>query len=106
VETITRSSKKDDVQKENAASTEKRDFATKRRFFPEPVETTYKNSRLAGNPLPTPEPTPVSIPDTSPRETTPKPRRKFTPDLIETSKRSKRAGDVRPATLPTDKVND
>jgi hypothetical protein len=60
----------------------------------------------AGEPLPTPEPTPVSIPESPPQAETPKPRRKFTPELIETSKRSKKAGDRRPATLPTDKVSD
>lgn len=46
----------------------------------------------------------MAIPQTSPPQEIPKPRRKFVPQLIETSKRSKKAGDTRPATLPTDKV--
>lgn len=104
VETTTRSSKKEEAQIENESAIEK-DFApAKRRFVPQPVETTFKSNRQAANPLPTPEPTPVSIHIESPPEDTPKPRRRFIPELIETSKRSKKAGDARPATLPTDKV--
>ncbi len=104
VETTTRSSKKEDVQKTEDAGVERKDFVAKRKFLIEPVETTFKSSKQAAKPLPTPEPTPVSIPISPPPEETPKPRRRFVPDLIETSKRSKRAGDSRPATLPTDKV--
>ncbi|KUJ15158.1 uncharacterized protein LY89DRAFT_670662 [Mollisia scopiformis] len=106
VETTTRSSKKEEAPVENESTAEKKDAApAKRRFAPEPVETTFKSNRHAANPLPTPEPTPVSIPEDSPDEETPKPRRKFVPELIETTKRSKRAGDTRPATLPTDKTD-
>lgn len=107
VETTTRSNKKDESQVEDESTVEKKDFApAKRRFLSEPVETTFKSSRQVANLLPTPEPTPVSIPKASPPEETPKPRRRFVPELIETTKRSKRAGDPRPATLPTDKVCD
>jgi hypothetical protein len=105
VETTTRSSKKEDVQKTEDAGAERQDVVAKRKFLPEPVETTFKSSKQAANALPTPEPTPVSIPQSPPAAETPKPRRKFVPELIETTKRSKRAGDSRPATLPTDKVN-
>ncbi|KAE8441640.1 hypothetical protein EG329_004607 [Mollisiaceae sp. DMI_Dod_QoI] len=106
VETTTRSSKKDEANTEKEPGVEKKDFApAKRRFLPEPVETTFKSNRQAANPLPTPEPTPVSIPDDTPPKETPKPRRRFVPELIETTKRSKRAGDARPATLPTDKTD-
>ena len=105
VETTTRSSKKEDVQKTEDAAVERKDVVAKRKFLPEPVETTFKSSKQVANALPTPEPTPVSIPQSPPAEETPKPRRKFVPELIETTKRSKRAGDSRPATLPTDKVN-
>lgn len=105
VETSTRSSKKEDVQRTGDAGVERKDFGAKRRFVPEPVETTFKSSKQALNALPTPEPTPVSISQSLPPEETPKPRRRFIPELIETIKRSKKAGDARPATLPTDKVN-
>jgi len=105
VETTARcSKKKENVQLEDL-SVEKKDAAPKRCFLPEPLETTFKNCKgQTINPLPTPEPTPISIPRSPPPAETPKPRRKFTPELIETTKRSKRAGDSRPATLPTDKV--
>lgn len=103
VETTTRSSKKEIVEMAHDVVAQK-DFALpKRRFVPEPVETTFRSSRPAA--LPTPDPTPVSIPQGNPIEKTPKPRRQFVPDLIETTKRSKRAGDSRPATLPTDKTD-
>jgi hypothetical protein len=105
VETTTRSSKKEDVQKPGDAGVERRDFVAKRKFLIDPVETTFKSSDQAAKALPTPEPTPVSIPQSPSPEETPKPRRRFVPELIETTKRSKRAGDSRPATLPTDKVN-
>jgi hypothetical protein len=114
VETMTRSSKKaDDVSKAardqpaGNDTVERTDFAGRKRLLPTPVETTFKSSKHSGNALPTPEPTPVSIPASpSPTlgEITPKPRPRFAPQLIETSKRSKKAGDSRPATLPTDKV--
>lgn len=88
---------------------------TKRRFLPQPVETTVKSNRLSAS-KPTSEPTPDPTPEPSPRspqttvgrsseQTTPKPRRKFAPQLIETTKRSKKAGDPKPATLPTDKTD-
>lgn len=110
VETTTRSSRKDEARIEDEPAVEKKDFApAKRRFVPQPVETTFKTNRQPANALPTPEPTPepksISIPQEVKAEETPKPRRKFVPDLIETSRRSKRAGDTRPATLPTDKVS-
>ncbi|KAL2068947.1 hypothetical protein VTL71DRAFT_15285 [Oculimacula yallundae] len=110
VETTTRSNKKEEKENNGGVGVDKIDFAPaappKRRFLPEPVETTFKSNRQPANPLPTPEPTPVSSsPQDVPEEATPKPRRKFVPDLIETTKRSKKAGDVRPATLPTDKTD-
>ena len=85
---------------------ERRDFAPKekRRFLPEPIETTHKSNKPVTE-LPTPEATPTTggIPQT-PQET-PKPRKaRFAPQLIESSRRSKKAGDAAPATLPTDKV--
>lgn len=98
VETTTRSSKRDN----GGTAVERNDNAGKRRLVPVPVEISFKSSKLdkAGQSLPSPEPSPQSPPP----EETPKPRRRFVPELIETTKRSKRAGDSRPATLPTDKV--
>ena len=114
VETTTRSSKKvDDVSTAASRpsagndSVERTGLAGRKHLLPTPVETTYKSSKLSGNALPTPEPTPVSIPASpspTPAEGTPRPRPRFAPQLIETSKRSKKAGDSTPATLPTDKV--
>jgi hypothetical protein len=116
VETMTRSSKKADDVSISARgpsagndSVERTDFAGRKRLLPTPVETTFKSSKHSGNTLPTPETTPVSIPaspspasaEDTPR---PRPRPRFAPQLIETSKRSKKAGDSTPATLPTDKV--
>ncbi|PBP17990.1 hypothetical protein BUE80_DR011226 [Diplocarpon rosae] len=104
VETMTRSSKKE-KRENNNGGVEITDFAApKRRLLPQPVETTSKSSKQPAKPLPTPEPTPISIPQEISSEVTPKVRRKFVPELIETSTRSKKAGDSRPATLHTDKV--
>ncbi|TVY15167.1 hypothetical protein LARI1_G006069, partial [Lachnellula arida] len=112
VETTSRKSRKEDVLNVENVATSAADKGkeaappSKRRFVPEPVETTFKSSKHSGSrALPTPESTPNSIPKSSPPSEPPKPRRKFTPDLIETSKRSKKAGDSRPATLPTDKTD-
>lgn len=120
VETSTRSNKKegkkeDDSQDANgngtkdghvdqsiaAAGIDARDMAVpKRRFLPEPVETSsYKSSKSRGLPIRKPATTTSPPP---PEEN--KTKRRFTPQLIETCKRSKKAGDTRPATLPTDKV--
>ena len=86
--------------------TEKRDFAGKRRFSPIPIETTFKSSKKPGQTdLPTPEPTPISVSPSSSVDEAPKPRRKFTPELIETTQRFKRSNVAGPATLPTDKVS-
>lgn len=116
VETTTRSSKMANDVSRSAGGTpagndavERTDFAGRKRFLPTLVETTFKSSKLSGNALPTPETTPVSIPASpspAPAEETPRPRPRprFAPQLIETSKRSKKAGDKTPATLPTDKV--
>ena len=105
-QTTTRSHRNQDVQIAEKPTVERKDLAPKRRFVPEPVETSFKSSKgHTKNSLPTPEPTPDPIPQNPPPEETPEPRRRFAPELIETTKRSKRAGDNTPATLPTDKVN-
>lgn len=86
---------------------------SKRRFAPVPIETTFQSVRntsqnsqghvVGPNPELTPEPSPRS-----PLPTIPEPqqyRRRFKPQLIETSRRTRRAGDPGPATRPTDKTD-
>ncbi|KAM5362166.1 hypothetical protein ACJZ2D_012688 [Fusarium nematophilum] len=97
----------------------------RRRFAPEPIETTFETFRsktgkqkqvlhkketdqpqtprtMGPNPEPTPEPSPRS-PSPVPQEL--RPKRRFAPQLIETSRRSRRVGDAGPATKPTDKTD-
>ncbi|OAQ95652.1 hypothetical protein LLEC1_05673 [Akanthomyces lecanii] len=86
--------------------------ATRRRYAPEPIETTYKshrapplppaNVRVGPNPELTPEPSPRSL---SPASAQSSIRRRFAPQLIESSRRSRRVGDPGPATRPTDKTD-
>lgn len=84
----------------------------RRRFVPVPVETTFQSVwKPAGQPPqpfvgPNPELTPEPSPRSSP--TIPEPqqqRRRFKPQLVETSRRACRAGDPGPATRPTDKTD-
>ncbi|KAM7192083.1 hypothetical protein V8F33_008508 [Rhypophila sp. PSN 637] len=73
----------------------------RRRFAPIPIETTFERYRKnipAGELTPSPSPRTPSPP---PRE-----KRKFAPQLVESSvRRSRRAGDEGPATKPTDKTD-
>lgn len=106
VEETTRTSRKENKETPKTAvaeaqGVEQKDFAPpKRRFLPQPVETSFKSNRPAASSLPTPDQTRVSTPQSD----SPKPRRRFVPELIEETKRTKKAGDTRPATLLTDKV--
>ncbi|KAK4195384.1 hypothetical protein QBC40DRAFT_21792 [Triangularia verruculosa] len=76
------------------------------RFAPVPIETTFERYRKTfpnhngvGKP-PTPEPSP-RLPSPPPRG-----RRRFAPQLVESSvRRSRRVGDEGPATLPTDRTD-
>ncbi|KAI1493100.1 hypothetical protein F5X96DRAFT_285058 [Biscogniauxia mediterranea] len=99
-----------------------------RRFAPVPIETTFDSYRVNKNPHgPTAEPTPDPSPTTphlpliiesgsnsrsaqsSSSEQNPakgkKPRRKFAPQLIETTRRARKAGQEGPATKPVDKTD-
>ncbi|KAK0634443.1 hypothetical protein B0T17DRAFT_586263 [Bombardia bombarda] len=73
----------------------------RRRFAPVPIETTFERYRKtipAGEPTPSPSPRSPSPP---PRE-----KRRFAPQLVESSvRRSRRAGDEGPATKHTDKTD-
>ncbi|KAI1099279.1 hypothetical protein F4804DRAFT_322300 [Jackrogersella minutella] len=96
-----------------------------RRFAPVPIETTFDSYRVSGNRNNPMGPTAELTPDPSP--TTPrsplflgeekqnerkqseqahdKPKRKFAPQLIETTRRSKKANQPGPATKPIDKTD-
>ncbi|KAK9426366.1 hypothetical protein SUNI508_02807 [Seiridium unicorne] len=105
-----------DVEMEDAPPTHPR-----RRFAPVPIETTFDSYRVNKNPHGptaelTPDPSPTdSLPPIPPLPSAPvietrktsdhKPKRRFAPQLIETSRRAKRAGQEGPATKPTDKTD-
>ncbi|KAM0335070.1 hypothetical protein ACHAQA_000104 [Verticillium albo-atrum] len=83
----------------------------RRRFAPVPIETTFQSVRRQ-----TPKTQPGGhmdelTPEPSPREQSPEiiaiqpGKRRFAPQLIETSRRTRRVGDTGPATKPTDKTD-
>ncbi|OAA44241.1 hypothetical protein NOR_03969 [Metarhizium rileyi] len=83
----------------------------KRRFAPVPIETTFQSNRK-GAPIGghTGGPNPELTPEPSPRSASPpiiklRQRRRFKPQLIETSRRTRRVGDPGPATRPADKTD-
>ncbi|KAI0878567.1 hypothetical protein GGS24DRAFT_487179 [Hypoxylon argillaceum] len=98
-----------------------------RRFAPVPIETTFDSYRVANKnphgpaPEPTPDPSPVTSQSSftfSPEVAAPtapkttqmqeqgkRPKRRFAPQLIETTKRAWRAGQEGPATKPVDKTD-
>lgn len=76
-----------------------------------PIETTFDSVRKPSqsfqspggpNPELTPDPSPKSA---SPQPPEPRPKRRFAPQLVETSRRARRVGDAGPATKPTDKTD-
>ncbi|MCJ1226956.1 hypothetical protein MMC12_003611 [Toensbergia leucococca] len=83
----------------------------RRRFAPQPVETTIKSNR---KPVAGPSsPSPANITSPSSHRVPPQPaesnsppvtRRKFSPQLIETTKRSRKNGDTTPTLLHSDKT--
>lgn len=84
----------------------------KRRFAPVPIETTFesvkKGPQLGSSGIHGPNA--ELTPDPSPRSASPpihhyRERRRFKPQLIETSRRTRRVGDPGPATRPTDKTD-
>lgn len=86
----------------------------RRRFAPVPIETTFKEHRRGGpaaEPTPEPSPTSEASPPPPPKvthhetQTVPREKRRFAPQLLESSRRSRRTGDVGPATRPTDKTD-
>ncbi|KAK7448552.1 hypothetical protein CaCOL14_011799 [Colletotrichum acutatum] len=111
-----------------AQSTEPR-----RRFAPVPIETTFESVRKTSEQQPQSQqqqhqtgPAPELTPEHTPRtpspnpfeqrmqqpppqlhslQSKPAPRRRFAPQLIETSRRARREGDAGPATRPTDKTD-
>ncbi|KAK7920932.1 hypothetical protein PG985_008954 [Apiospora marii] len=92
----------------------------RRRFAPVPIETTFDSYRVNKSQNPhgptaelTPDPSPTSsyaphvefVETIEPNLEERKPRRRFTPQLIETSRRERRAGQQGPATKHTDKTD-
>ncbi|KAI0182160.1 hypothetical protein GGR52DRAFT_578222 [Hypoxylon sp. FL1284] len=96
-----------------------------RRFAPVPIETTFDSYRVNNNRRNPIGPTAELTPDPSPTSSEPpsffddvkqrqraqsaeslkKPKRKFAPQLIETTRRSKKADEPGPATKPIDKTD-
>ncbi|GFP59147.1 hypothetical protein ACSS6W_007819 [Trichoderma asperelloides] len=93
----------------------------RRRFVPVPIETSFQSyrknvydytsqHRIGPNPELTPEPSPRS-PEAqfnlgaAQDNSEPHERRRFAPQLIETSRRSRRVGEQGPATKPADKTD-
>ncbi|KAL7624532.1 hypothetical protein AAE478_006097 [Parahypoxylon ruwenzoriense] len=96
-----------------------------RRFAPVPIETTFDSYRVSNNrkypigpaaeltpePSPTTPQEPLLFEDEKQRERgqaekpQKKPKRKFAPQLIETTRRSKKANQPGPATKPVDKTD-
>ena len=96
-----------------------------KRFAPVPIETTFESNRKSQgtskqntpqSQTPRTGPAPELTPEPSPTNTTApalhplqapvsRERRRFAPQLIETSRRSRRVGDPGPATRPTDKTD-
>ncbi|KAK4185033.1 hypothetical protein QBC35DRAFT_31544 [Podospora australis] len=73
------------------------------RFAPIPIETTFERYRKT---VPTGEPTPSPSPRSRSPSPLPRERRKFAPQLVESSvRRSRRAGDEGPATRLTDRTD-
>lgn len=87
----------------------------RRRFAPVPIETTFKEHRRGGPVAePTPEPSPtLESPPPAPQpkvahhetQTVVREKRRFAPQLLESTRRSRRAGDIGPATRPGDKTD-
>ncbi|OAA56164.1 hypothetical protein SPI_07775 [Niveomyces insectorum RCEF 264] len=80
----------------------------RRRFAPVPIETTFERYRKGGpaaEPTPSPSPRSASPPPRLWVNEKPKEKKRFAPQLIESSRRSRRTGDVGPATKPTDKTD-
>lgn len=92
----------------------------RRRFAPEPIETTYESVRRPAQSQPggympelTPEASPRDlsptagdrVPDTDMFDNQVWGKRRFAPQLIETSRRVRRVGDTGPATKPADKTD-
>lgn len=86
----------------------------RRRFAPVPIETTFQSVRKNTKPANHAHigPSGELTPDASPRSLSPasrpfesRPTRRFAPQLIESSRRTRRVGDSGPATRPTDKTD-
>ncbi|EGY22390.1 hypothetical protein VD0002_g937 [Verticillium dahliae] len=83
----------------------------RRRFVPVPIETTFQSVRSQAPKTQPGGHTDELTPEPSPRDQSPDPvvfqpgKRRFAPQLIETSRRTRRVGDTGPATKPADKTD-
>ncbi|KAH8677682.1 hypothetical protein BX600DRAFT_506699 [Xylariales sp. PMI_506] len=102
----------DDAEMANASPSASQH--SRRRFAPVPIETTFDSYRVKNPHGPTAELTPEPSPTIEPlssislrqdEKKAEKPKRKFAPQLIETSRRTRRTGQQGPATKPTDKTD-
>lgn len=116
----TRTTKDASVQVDDVTMEDAPPAQPKRRFAPVPIETTFDSYRVNKNPHGptselTPDPSPIESPPIPTLPSAPvietrktsdhKTRRRFAPQLIETSRRAKKAGQQGPATKPTDKTD-
>ncbi|KAK3386410.1 hypothetical protein B0H63DRAFT_136339 [Podospora didyma] len=80
-----------------------KDRRPRRRFAPIPIETTFERYRKS---VPVDELTPSPSPRSPSPSPMPRERRRFAPQLVESSvRRARRVGDEGPATRPTDKTD-
>ncbi|KHJ32254.1 hypothetical protein EV44_g6466 [Erysiphe necator] len=110
IETSIRSSRGGKTTTQLEESSEKKILPkpTHRKHLPVPIETSYHSNRQKRDDKEPPSSS-RSKPATTPKgkvvSSKPKTPRKFVPELIETTVRSRRVGDSKPATLPTDKTD-
>ncbi|KAF2498914.1 hypothetical protein BU16DRAFT_455608 [Lophium mytilinum] len=115
VETTTKSNRKfaaepfEFTSRSSKAKADEKSSKKPRKFSPEPIETTTasswkkakeKDEASNAKALEASPPENSAASQTSEK----KPRRRFTPQLIETAKRTRKAGDPGPAILPSDKT--
>ncbi|KAK8086806.1 hypothetical protein PG994_001780 [Apiospora phragmitis] len=114
----TRTTKDASVQVDDIPMADAPPTQARRRFAPVPIETTFDSYRVNKNPHGptaelTPDPSPTSsyaphvefVETIEPNPEENKPKRRFAPQLIETSRRARRAGQQGPATKHTDKTD-
>lgn len=123
IETTTRTSRKFAPEPIETTTKSNRKFApepiettkkTNRRFAPEPVQTTFRSSRQkfaeeweqqTSPKNPKPESSVISPSSNNPKYTSKRSPGRFSPQLIETAQRSRKATDIGPTFYPSDKTD-